>query len=331
MGSKHASHFNTDAKKKVNSRYYPAFVRTDSSNLLKKTIRNLRGLLVFSGCTISTIFWFMPLIVLAFLKLLIPIQVVRNVFTRWIMGIGGIWVKINAILFSLVNKTTWDLRGADELTPANWYFVIANHQTWVDIVVLQTVLAGRIPFLKFFIKQQLIWFPFLGVAWWAMDMPFMKRYSKSYLAKHPHKKGKDLEATRNSCEKFRHTPTTVINFVEGTRFTQEKKLKRASLFRNLLPPRAGGVALALNCMGDMFDSILDITLVYPGSPPKFWDMMCGDFQHVVIDIRKRPVERWILEGDYQADREYRRQFHQWLTTNWEEKDKRIDEIRSEFA
>lgn len=317
--------------KSTNSRYYPAFDETDSVILLTKTIRNLRGLLIFSGSTVNTIFWFIPLIVLAFLKLLIPVQPVRNVLTRMIMAIGEIWVNINAFLFSLVNNTTWDVRGDDGLSRDKWYFVIANHQTWLDIVALQTIFSGRIPFLKFFIKQQLIWFPFLGVAWWAMDMPFMKRYSKSYLAKHPQKKGKDLEATRRSCGKFRHTPTTVINFVEGTRFTEDKKLRRASLFRNLLPPRAGGVALALNSMGDMFDSILDITLVYPRSPPNFWDMMCGDFEHVIIDIQKRPVEAWILAGDYQADREYRRRFHQWLTVNWEEKDRRIDEIKSEFS
>ena len=201
--------------------------------------------------------------------------------------------------------------------------MIANHQTWVDIIVLQTVLNRRIPFLKFFIKQELIWFPFLGIAWWAMDMPFMKRYSKSYLAKHPHKKGKDLEATRKSCEKFLETPTSVINFVEGTRFTAEKRVKRASQFEYLLPPRAGGVALALTSMGDMLDAILDITVVYPTGPANLWDMMCGEFDQVIVDISKCPVEEWIIAGDYQNDREFRTQFHQWLTQVWQEKDERI--------
>ncbi len=299
--------------------------------LLKKTIRNLRGLLIFSACTVSTIFCFVPLIVFAFLKLLIPIRPLRKLLTRWIMAIGEIWISINAFLFSLVNSTVWDVRGIEGLDKDKWYLVIANHQTWVDIVALQTVLNRRIPFLKFFIKQQLVWFPFLGVAWWAMDMPFMKRRSKSYLAKHPEEKGKDLEATRKSCEKFRDTPTTVINFIEGTRFTEEKKVRRASSFKNLLPPRAGGIALALNSMGDMFDSILDVTLVYPTRPTKFWDMICGEFDHVVIDIRKRSVETWIAGGKYESDRGYRRQFHQWLTQVWREKDERIDALRNEFS
>ena len=164
-----------------------------------------------------------------------------------------------------------------------------------------------------------------------MDMPFMKRYSKSYLAKFPEKKGLDLEITRTACEKFRDTPTTVINFIEGTRFSQEKKRKRNSPYEHLLPPRAGGIALALSSMGDMFDAILDITIVYPGAPPKFWTLFCGEFDHIIIQIEQRPIEDWMVSGDYSNDREYRSQFHQWLTNAWQEKDQRIEKVKAGLA
>jgi 1-acyl-sn-glycerol-3-phosphate acyltransferase len=164
-----------------------------------------------------------------------------------------------------------------------------------------------------------------------MDMPFMKRYSKSYLAKHPEKKGQDLEATRSDCRKFRTTPTTVINFIEGTRFTAEKKIRRNSQFEYLLPPRAGGIALALTSMGGMFNAILDITLVYPKGVAHFWDLCCGDFDDVIIEINKRPVERWMVEGDYENDREFRSRFHQWLTQVWQEKDRQIGSLMDESA
>lgn len=288
-----------------------------------KILRNLQGLVTLSACALNTIFWFVPLMALAVLKLVIPLKPFRRLVTRWLMAIGENWIGCNAWVFSLGNATKWDIRGLEGLSNKKWYFVFANHQTWVDIIVLQTALNRRIPFLKFFIKQELIWFPFLGIAWWAMDMPFMKRYSKSYLAKHPDKKGQDLEATRKSCEKFLDTPTSVINFVEGTRFTQEKKKKRASQFENLLPPRAGGVALALTSMGGMLDAIVDITIVYPTGPANFWDMMCGEFDRVIVDIAKRPVDDWIVAGDYQNDREFRSKFHKWLTQVWQEKDEKI--------
>ena len=300
-------------------------------HLIRKTIRNLKGFLTFSACTVSTIICFVPIILLALLKLVLPVRALRNMITRWLMAIGEFWVSLNSLFFAAANATTWDVRGLDDLSRNQWYLVVANHQTWVDIVAMQTVFNRRIPFLKFFIKQELIWFPFLGLAWWAMDMPFMKRYSKSYLAAHPDKKGKDLEATRRACEKFRDAPTTVINFVEGTRFTEEKREKRGSTYRHLLTPRAGGIALALSSMGDMFDAILDVTLVYPGGAPNFWAMMCGEFDHVIIDVKKRPVEDWLVSGDYENDRDHRRQFHRWLGSVWEEKDRKVTSTLEEVA
>lgn len=280
--------------------------------------------------TINTFIWFVPIILLAFVKFLVPIANSRRLMSRWIMAMGKNWVSCNSFVFSVVNRTTWDIRGLDGLNRDDWYLLVVNHQTWVDIVVMQTALSRRIPFLKFFIKKELIWFPLLGMAWWAMDMPFMQRHSKSYLQKHPEEKGKDLEATKWACEKFRDTPTSVINFLEGTRFSEKKRIARKSAFEHLLPPRAGGVALAIASMGSMFDAILDVTIVYPKSITDFWDMLCGDFEHVIIDISKRPIDDWMLAGDYANDREFRRTFHQWLTQVWEEKDARIRMIRAEF-
>ncbi len=295
--------------------------------LLRKTLRNLRGIATFAACTVNTVFWFVPIFLFAILKLLIPLASIRRVLTNWIMTIGEFWVGGNAAIFSMRHSDHLDIRGIEDLSPHDWYLVISNHQTWVDIIVLQVVMNRRIPFLKFFIKRQLIWFPFLGIAWWAMDMPFMKRYSKSYLAKHPEKKGQDFEATRAACSKFRNTPTTVFNFVEGTRFTLDKKIRRNSQFEHLLPPRAGGIALALTTMGSMFDGILDVTLVYPKGVVQFWALCCGEFNGVIVDISKRPVEKWMIKGDYENDRDYRSQFHKWLTLIWQEKDTKIGVLR----
>lgn len=283
---------------------------------------------MFAVLTINTILWFVPLMLLAISKLLLPIRRARVTITRWLMVLGENWVSGNALILGLYDDARLDVRGISGLNRNGWYLVIANHQTWTDIIVLQTVFNRRIPFLKFFIKQELIWFPLLGMAWWALDMPFMKRYSKSYLAKHPEKKGDDLKATRDACRKFSATPTSVINFVEGTRFSTEKKERRGSSYRNLLPPRAGGIALALSSMGNMFDAILDVTLVYPDGVITFWDLCCGDHRPVIVDVVRRPVEERLLQGDYANDREYRSVFHRWLGGIWSEKDARIDSLRA---
>ncbi len=241
------------------------------------------------------------------------------------MALGENWISINSAILETAGSIDWQARGVEKLRQDDWYLVMVNHQTWVDILVLQKVFNRRIPFLKFFIKQQLIWFPLLGITWWAMDMPFMKRFSPSFLAKNPHMKGKDLQRTRQACEKFRHTPTSVINFLEGTRFSVEKREIRKSPYQHLLTPRAGGFAIALASMGSLFGAILDVTLVYPNGAAKFWDLCCGGHVPVIAHVRERPIDEWMLSGDYEADREFRRGVHRWLGEIWQEKDELIQQ------
>jgi len=285
-------------------------------------------LLAFAVLTLNTIFWVLPLLVLAVVKLAIPVPALRRSLSNLLMHVAENWISVNAFVFRTVNRTTWELCGFESLSKEAWYLVIVNHQTWVDIVVLQTVMNRRIPLLKFFIKKQLFWFPFLGIAFWALDMPFMQRHSKSYLARHPEAKGGDFEATRRACRKFRYAPTSVINFLEGTRFSEAKRARRGSPYRNLLPPRAGGIALALTSMGEMFSAILDVTIVYPRGVTQFWALVCGELEHVIVEIRRRPVEPWLVRGNYVEDREYRRRVHQWLRELWQDKDRRIEELRA---
>ena len=288
-------------------------------------LRQLRGILVFLGFTINTIFWFIPILFLAIVKLVVPLPSLRRGITRVLMAIGENWISVNSAILLTFASIDWQARGLQNLRKNEWYLIMVNHQTWVDILVLQKVFNQRIPFLKFFIKQQLIWFPLLGIAWWAMDMPFMKRFSPSYLAKNPHMKGQDLRRTRKACEKFRHTPTSVINFLEGTRFSVEKRDKKNSPYQHLLVPRAGGFAIAMSSMGSLFGAILDVTLVYPKGAAKFWDMCCGTDVPVTVDVKERPVEEWLLARNYEEDREFRRRVHRWLGEIWQEKDELIQQ------
>ena len=298
---------------------------------MKSFFRQARGVLTFAGLAINTAIWIVPVMLLALVKLVIPARPVRRVVTRWLMAMAENWISVNGLILAGSGSRNWRVDGMEDLSRQGWYLVLANHQTWVDIVVLQVAFNRRIPLLKFFIKQELIWFPLLGIGFWALDMPFMKRYSPSYLAKYPEKKGKDLEATRLACRKFKDTPTSVINFVEGTRFSEAKRVARNSPYRRLLPPRAGGIAVAISSMGETFDAIVDVTLVYSGRVPKFWDMICGERVNVTVDVRTRLIDAELLTGDYENDREFRRDVHRWLGAIWEDKDARIAAIRGRVA
>ena len=178
--------------------------------------------------------------------------------------------------------------------------------------MLQHLLNRRIPLLKFFLKQQLIWVPVMGVAWWALDFPFMRRHSEEFLRKHPEMRGKDQETTRKACEKFALIPTSVMNFLEGTRFTQAKHRRQESPYVHLLKPKAGGMALALNAMGDRFQAILDVTVVYPDGTPTFWHFLQGKMHRVVVRGRLLPIPPDLIDADYTGDAAVRAAFQSWV-------------------
>ena len=294
-----------------------------------RLLENLRGVVTISLNTINTVFWFIPIIIMTFVKILTPVKVWRAGLTQWIMLMGESWIGVNNLIFRVMLPVTWDIRQTGDLSKREWYLMISNHQSWVDIVALQKAFNRRAPFLKFFIKQILIWVPFLGQAWWAMDMPFMKRYTRAYLEKHPEKRGQDMAATKKACEKFSSTPTTVINFIEGTRVTAEKQADSDSPYRHLLRPRAGGVAFALDAMGGILNSLIDVTIVYPQKETTFWDFLCGRLRRVIIDIRVEKLEDWLVRGDYAADEQFRARFQQWISDLWVEKDQLISSVLAE--
>ena len=123
----------------------------------------------------------------------------------------------------LVRDTRWDVDGLAGLDYQHSYLVTSNHQSWVDILVLQYLFNRRIRLLRFFLKQELIWVPVIGLCWWALEFPFMKRYSHETIEKHPELRGKDLETTTKMCRRLRDQPFAITNFLEGTRFSEEKR------------------------------------------------------------------------------------------------------------
>ena len=283
----------------------------------------VRGSLSLIFYILNTLFWCTPLFVLVAAKVAIPLESWRRKCSRMLNVIAENWIWVNNQIQKLVGNKDWDVKGIDELDRSEWYLVLANHQSWVDILVLQRIFHRKIPFLKFFIKRELLWFPILGQAWWAMDFPFVKRYSKSYLQKKPHLIGKDLEITRKACKKFKKIPISVMNFVEGTRFTNEKHLNQQSPYAHLLRPKAGGIAFVLSSMRQQIHRILDVTIVYPDGVSSFWALLCGNIRKIKVRVRSLPVTPEML-GDYANDGQFRAGLQKWLNDIWTEKNQDIN-------
>ncbi|OLQ91123.1 acyltransferase [Vibrio panuliri] len=263
---------------------------------------------------------------LALFKLILPIKIFRHWITYSANKIMWLWATINGVILRVTNNVEWDIKGVEGLSQDGWYLLISNHRSWTDIVVLCCVFKDSIPMPKFFLKQQLLYVPFIGMACWALDMPFMRRYSREYLLRNPEKRGQDLHTTRRSCAKFKHTPTTVVNYVEGTRFTAEKHAKSKAGYQYLLQPKSGGIAYTLAAMGEQFDHIIDVTIGYPDNRIQpFKDLLMGKMKRIVVDVELLPVDERIT-GDYFNDKKYKRQFQLWLDDVWRGKDAKLDKI-----
>lgn len=286
----------------------------------------LRGVIALVLLALNTLFWCLLLFFVALVKLSLPFEGVRRRLDPLLNAIAANWISGNSAWMRLTQRAEWDVDGVDDLEYHGWYMVNANHQSWVDIFVLQHLLNRRIPLLKFFLKQQLIWVPVMGLAWWALDFPFMRRHSDAYLRAHPEKRFEDLETSRRACEKFARVPTSVMNFPEGTRFTADKRAAQRSPYQHLLKPKAGAMALALSVLGDRFRSFIDVTIVYPDGPPTFWDFLCGRMTKVIVRVRLLEIPAELAKGDYATDSRFRKSVQRWQQERWLEKDQEIESL-----
>lgn len=287
--------------------------------------RPLIGLISLLCYTINTLLWVLPVVVSSLLKALVPAKGWQKLFSYLLDRMASNWVTCNTGIQNLFTKVNYQVTGLDKLDKKDWYLVLSNHQSWVDILVLQRLLNGKIPFLKFFLKKELIYVPFLGIAWWALDFPFMKRYSQAFLKRNPHLIGKDIETTRKACEKFKHKPVSVMNFIEGTRYTQAKHEKQKAPFKHLLRPKAGGIAFVLDAMGQHLNKIVNVTIYYPNGIPSFQQFISGDVTDIHVNVETIDIPEEII-GDYFNDKAFKQNFQQWVNQLWRDKDQTMAEM-----
>lgn len=288
-------------------------------------MRLLRGAAATLLLFVNLFIWGPLVLLLGLIKFLLPGRF-RNRMTRAAARCAEGWVASNDAIFDALLPTVWDIEGVDGLDPERHYLLISNHISWVDIFALFRAFHGHAAFIRFFLKSQLIWFPIAGQACWALDFPFMKRYSPEYLAKHPEKRGRDLETTRRACEHYREIPVAIMNFVEGTRFTHEKHADQDSPYRHLLRPRIGGIGFVLASLGDQLDGVYDVTLAYPGGDVTILDLLLGRVLRVVIRARRLEVPKEFYDAGVTEPGPLRDRFKEWIDGVWRAKDDLLDTL-----
>lgn len=284
----------------------------------------LQGTLVLLAVSVNTIASTVVIFLLALVKLVLPKGPARNMVTHWLSAVGEYWISFNKLMVWLLHDMQWNIQFPDDLNPAGRYLVFSNHQSWVDILVLQHCLNRRAPFMRFLLKQELIWVPFLGFCWWALDMAFLQRYSRAQLLKNPDLRGKDLENAARACEKLKHIPVSMMTFPEGTRFTEAKHEQQNSPFKHLLRPRYGGIGQVLYSFDDALDYLIDVTIIYPGGTPGLWQFVSGQISQIDVKIRLLPIGDEVRGKNFREDSAAKNALKIWLSEIWTEKEQYIE-------
>lgn len=296
-------------------------------------LHSVRGAAVLSGLALNTIVLCLVLFLCSFAKLLARPGAPRRRVRKFLARLPVAWIAINNGIFALMRITTWDVEIPGGLKREGSYLVISNHQSWADVLILQYTFNRRLPFFRFFVKESLIWLPFLGAAWWALDMPFMKRYSREQLEARPELKGRDLENARKACEKFREIPVAMMNFPEGSRFSTGKRDEFKSRYQHLLEPRIGGIGQVLFALAEELDALIDVTIFFAGRgnserAPSLWEFVSGQVPRVVVRAREAAIADGLRGRNFRTDLEFRGQLERWITELWQEKDELISELES---
>ena len=280
----------------------------------------LKGVICFLLLVLNTLFWCIFLLSFAIIKLIIPFESSKRIFTHLIILIGECWIFCNGLWIKTFHNPKWKVQGFEKLDKRNWYLSLANHQSWADIFILQSITNRKIPMLKFFMKDVLIWVPVIGLAWWALDMPFLKRYSEEQIKRNPELRGKDISSMKKSFTRFSRYPVSIFIFAEGTRFTKEKGDLQSSPFNNLLLPKPGGIGLTLSTM-PYINKMIDFSIKYERDKKTFWAFLCGEMNEATVKVNLIDIPQRLLRGEYSEDEIYREDLKNWLYDIWQEKDK----------
>lgn len=290
--------------------------------MLKNIQMGINVLLV----TLNTAWTCVVVCCLALIKIILPFRVIQTTMSELANKQTWLWATLNLWMLNVNNNVDWQIEGGESLSRRQWYMLLSNHLSWADIVILSSVMKDKMPMVKFLLKQSLLYVPFVGLACWGLDMPFMKRHSREYLIRHPERRNDDFDAIKKACDKFKYVPTTMVSFAEGTRATEEKLSQAKTPYRHLLKPKTGGVAFTLNAMSQLLDGVVDVTIAYPENRQQpFKDLLQGNLTRVVVKIRVHDIDE-NLNGDYFKDKAFKRRFHHWLNDVWQEKDDYLDAL-----
>ena len=287
---------------------------------------NIIGFFTFILIVVELIIGFGTLTIVNIPRAIFPFKSLKIKLSKISNTIGEYTVYGLKIIMKIMHRDSMQVFDNNEFDKNQWYMAVSNHQSWADIFILLVAAHKRIPLLKFFMKKELAWIPFVFLANKTLNMPFVNRHSKKQLEKNPNLRFKDYENTLLACKRFQRSPSTIFSYTEGTRNNSTKHKAQNSPYKNLLIPKVGGIATALSAMPNI-DVLVDYSVVYKSDKRGAWAFLKGDMRDVKVSVKKYNIPEDLKNKNYSTDEEYRKNFKIWIEGIWEEKDKEIERLK----
>ena len=292
---------------------------------MKNFLSNLKGVIHFLFIIIELTIGFSTITIanlprpFVSQKLKISLARMSNHISDWtILGFKVIMNFFHNNKMEVIYEDTFDRN--------DWCLGLANHQSWADILLILSASNYMMPNIRFFMKKELSWIPFIYLANKNLNMPFVNRHSKKQITKNPNLRLQDYENTIKSCKRLKRAPSTIFSYAEGTRFTSEKHKEQNSSYKNLLEPKIGGLATALSALPES-KYLIDFTLIYKTDQRSAWAFLKGDMADVKILVKKFKIPESLKNKSYLDDNEYRIEFKNWIEDIWSQKDKSIESLK----
>ena len=293
---------------------------------MKNIASSVIGLITFLLILIELIIGFGTLAIINIPRGIIPLKIFKIYLAKVSNIIGDLTVYGLKLIMLLMHGNNISVINNQEFDKNEWYMAMSNHQSWADIFILLVAANYKLPLLKFFMKRELWWIPFVFLANKTLNMPFVNRHSKKEIEQNPSLRNQDYKNTLKSCKRFLRTPSTIFSYAEGTRFTDEKHDQQGSPYNNLLSPKIGGMATALSAMPNI-NTLVDYTVVYKSKKRDAWSFAKGDMKHVKVLVTKYKIPDNLKNRNYANDKDYRDEFKNWIESIWTEKDIKIEELK----
>ena len=293
---------------------------------MKNIASGFVGLVTFVLILLELIIGFGTLAIINIPRGIIPIKVFKIFLAKVSNYIGDLTVYGLKLIMLLMHGNNISIINDENFDKNEWYMAMSNHQSWADIFILLTSANYKLPLLKFFMKRELWWIPFVFLANKTLNMPFVNRHTKKEIEQNPSLRNQDYVNTLKSCKRFLRTPSTIFSYAEGTRFTNEKHIGQGQKYNNLLIPKVGGMATALSAIPNI-NTLIDYTLVYKSKKRGVWSFAKGDMRHAKVLVTKHKIPEHLKNRNYANDKDYRNEFKNWIESIWEEKDKKIEELK----